>query len=174
MTAETMADYYLFHPDGCVSFLLSTMYHAHNTSCSRIVASFFLGGAFMHALHYLFSSSWVRSLLQRLRTTLYAPLLSRRRRGVQVDPENPATLTLSEKGLGFIREKHQRNESEGDRVESQSVRQYNDHSSLVFVLNLCLLLASFALFLTLLAFRKGWETGCSAYNILLNSTFIID
>ncbi|KAI0089290.1 hypothetical protein BDY19DRAFT_136428 [Irpex rosettiformis] len=130
---DTVADYYLSHPNG------------------RVIASFFLGGAFMHALHYLFSSTWVRGLLGKVRSTIYSPIRSR---CVKVDPENPATLTMSEKG-GFTREKSE------DLVESQSIRQYNDHSSLIFVLNLCLLLATFTLFLTLLAFRNGWQTGCT-------------
>ena len=106
----------------------------------------------MHALHYLFSSTWFRDILSRVRRTVYSPMRSRR---VKVDPENPATLTLSDKG-GFTREKEQ------DLVESQSIREYNDHSSLIFVLNLCLLLATFTSFITLLAFRNGWQTGCSA------------
>ena len=157
---DTVADFYLSHPNGCVLLpsppvllicsktLFETSFDVH----SRVVASFFLGGAFMHALHYLFSSTWFRDILSRVRRTVYSPIRSRR---VKVDPENPATLTLSDKG-GFTREKAQ------DLVESQSIREYNDHSSLIFVLNLCLLLATFTSFITLLAFRNGWQTGCSA------------
>ncbi|KAI0691382.1 hypothetical protein BC835DRAFT_120658 [Cytidiella melzeri] len=134
--AESITDYSLSHPD------------------ARVVAAFFLGGVFMHALHYLFSSNWVRPLLSTLRTAIRKCCLPIRSKNVQVDGENPATLTMSEKG-GFLRERSK------DEVETSSLRQYNDHRSLIFMLNLCLLLATFALFLTLLAFGAGWDTGCT-------------
>ena len=73
---------------------------------------------------------------------------------VMVDPENPLTLSVSEKGGS------RRNRPVND-VETRSMQQRNDYSALIFVLNLCIMFAAFAQFLTLLTFGNGWQTGCS-------------
>ncbi|KAI0337932.1 hypothetical protein BDW22DRAFT_1432941 [Trametopsis cervina] len=133
---DTIASSYLSHPDG------------------RVVAAFFLGSVFMHALQYLFSSNWIQDALCKFRTAIRACYMPVRSKGIRVDLENPATLTMSEKG-GFLRKKPE------DELESPQVRLHNDHASLIFVLNLCLLFGAFTSFLTLLAFGNGWDTGCT-------------
>lgn len=107
----------------------------------------------MHGLHYSVSSSFVGSILRRFRAAFRLCLLPLRPKRVQVDPENPNDMSLAEKA-GFNRR------SRADEVETRSIQQSNDHSALIFVLNLCLMFAAFAQFLTLLTFGNGWETGC--------------
>ncbi|PSR77288.1 hypothetical protein PHLCEN_2v7981 [Hermanssonia centrifuga] len=117
----------------------------------RVVSSFFLGCVFVNSLHYLVSSVFVRFAVRKARDLLRTtPCLSRSRRA-RIDPEAP--FTLSEKAAW---------------AETRSLEQYNDHSSLVFTLNLCLVFASFAMFLSLLVYSVNTgDAGCGEFNLTL-------
>lgn len=112
----------------------------------RIFSAFFLGCVFMHGLHYLVSSSLVQNVVEKTGRVLGRALFSRR---TQVDPElpsvRPATTYASKED------------------ETQSLERYNDHTSLIFVLNLCFAFAGLAHFLSLPPFpnASAWETGCA-------------
>ena len=101
----------------------------------------------MHGLHYLVSSSLVQNVVEKTGRVLGRALFSRR---TQVDPElpsvRPATTYASKED------------------ETQSLERYNDHTSLIFVLNLCFAFAGLAHFLSLPPFpnASAWETGCGA------------
>lgn len=143
--SSSLAEYYLNHPNGCAN--LSSSYTALlKTSCSRIVSAFFLGCVFMNALQYMTSSLFFRGMLARIRR--FIQVIRRKMPSRQVDLELPTA-----------RDEKARIE---DVEETESLRQYNDHTALIFTLNLCFMLAGLAQFISLLTFRNqtSWGTGC--------------
>ena len=103
----------------------------------------------MNGLQYMTSSLFFRGALARLRRLghhLRHYVLPRRPR---VDLELP-TSRAEKAAL--------------DADETAALREYNDHTALIFTLNLCFVLAGLALFTSLLAFRDqaAWDTGCGA------------
>ena len=120
----------------------------------------------MNGLHYSVSSTFVRFILAKCRSVLRLILQPLRPKAVVIDPENPLDRSLSEKG-GF------RRRARTPEIETQSTRQRNDHSALLFVLNLCIMFAAFAHFLTLLTFGRGWDTGCSTWLIFTLRVYLL-
>lgn len=100
----------------------------------------------MNALQYMTSSLFFRGMLARIRR--FIQVLRRMMPSRHVDLELPTA-----------RDEKVRIE---DVEETESLRQYNDHTALIFTLNLCFMLAGLAQFTSLLTFRNqnSWGTGC--------------
>lgn len=100
----------------------------------------------MNGLHYMTSSRFFQDVLTRIRHAL-AQLAHR---------------LLSTQTLELPTAQPEKGALPADAHESASVRQYNDHTALIFTLNLCFMLAGLAQFISLLAYanRNGWQTGC--------------
>ena len=129
------------------------VFRVANVLHSRIVSAFFLGCVFMNGLQYMTSSLFFRDILTRLRRL--AHLFRRMMPSRPVDLELP---TAREEKVSIA-----------DEQETESIRQYNDHTALIFTLNLCFMLAGLAQFISLLAFKNQgpWGTGCGASPLFL-------
>lgn len=142
---------------GTLTFPITVVKLTQNHSCSRIVSAFFLGCVFMNGLQYMTSSLFFKDLLTRARRFYH---LCRRTMFPRVASLELPTTRAEKVSLE-------------DEQETESLRQYNDHTSLIFTLNLCFMLAGLAQFISLLAFanQASWGTGCGAYPIFCVSSW---
>ena len=112
----------------------------------------------MNALQYMGSALFFRDVFARTKRVFQ--LLSRRlrRRRAELLP-----TAYSEKASPV-------------EQENEAIREYNDHTALIFTLNLSFMLAGLAQFITLLAYANvnTWDTACGTSSTCCMCVFIID